>query len=188
MGLRNTFTEVFEGLGGEIVSEESHESTTKDMKTQLSKIKESNPDIIYFVAYPDAAIVGLKQAKELGINTQILGGDAFDANNIWEEVGSAGEGAIWVVPDTPLPEDFVNKMKSRGSDAVLATQHSYDAVKLLSRQIALVGNDATSVKDSFYVMSPYNGVSGVIDFDMNGDIKSATYKIKTYKGGQMVDM
>jgi len=38
-----------------------------DLRTQITKIKDSKPDLIYFLGYTEASIVGLKQLKEMGV-------------------------------------------------------------------------------------------------------------------------
>ena len=187
VGLKGKFTNAFKELGGEIVASEDYEQTAKDLKTQLSKVQGANPDLIYFVGYTEASVVGLKQAKELGINIQMLGADAWADPKIWEDVGNAGEGVLIVHPLTKNPEEFVAKMKAKGSSAELYTTQAYDVPKILAQQIAKVGEDPTTVKDSLYIMPIYPGVGGDVKFDKNGDVEGAAYKVDVVKGGKFVE-
>ena len=52
-GLAKVFKENFEKLGGTVVMEESFATDTLDMRTQLTKIKEANPDMIYFLGFTE---------------------------------------------------------------------------------------------------------------------------------------
>jgi len=186
VGIKNAFTKNFEALGGEIVIEQGVEQTTKDLRTPLTKIKAENPDVIYFVAYADAAIIGLKQIKELGIKAQILGGDAWDDPKIIEEAKDSAEGVRYVMPYAPLNLNFKKGMKemTNSEEITLCSPNGYDAVNLLAKIIAEVGTDSNAVKDALYQVEGYKGVSGTITIDENGDLEDATYQVKEIRNGK----
>ena len=46
-----------------------------DLKTQITKAKTTNPDILYFPVYPKNGVAGLKQIKQLGLTATVVGGD-----------------------------------------------------------------------------------------------------------------
>src|SRR3989338_1211347 len=82
-GIKVTFRNKFEQLGGAIVSEDTFDQSTTDLRTQLTKIKSLNPDFIYFPAHPAETIIGLKQANELGLPaTLFFGGDGAEDGKI----------------------------------------------------------------------------------------------------------
>lgn len=111
VGLAGVFVETFEGLGGEIVTQEQFQDDTKDLKTELTKVNDLAPDLIYFVGYTDATIIGLQQAGELGIETQFLGGDAWNDPTIPTQVGDAGE-FVACAHDFFTPISFPKSIKS----------------------------------------------------------------------------
>ena len=92
---------------------------------------------------------------------------------------------MWTVVDTALGEDFKNKMKGIGIEEVTkCTPQSYDATKILAEIMKKVGTDTTKIKDELYKVKDYQGVSGVISFDSNGDLASASYVTKVVKEGK----
>lgn len=185
VGIKDVFKKTLTEAGGIIVAEEGYEQTTNDLKTQLTKIKAKNPDVIYFVGYTEASIIGLKQMKELGINTPTLGADAWDDAKIWTEAGVAGEGKMWTVVDTPISDAFKAKMKTVGAeDVTLCTPQFYDAVMILAGIMKRVGTDTAKIKDELYKVKDYKGVSGTITIDKSGDLASAAYVTKVAKGGK----
>jgi len=188
MGIAEVFKPAFSELGGTVVVEESYEQTDRDLKTQLTKIKQSNPDIIYFLGYTEAAIIGLKQIKELGINAKILGADAWDDPKIAEEAKDAAEGILFTVPSTPLSEEFKTAMEVKtGTKTITAcTPQIYDGVNIIAELMRKVGTDSTKIKDELYKVTNYEGVSGIITLDKNGDLVDANYEIKTVTNGQVV--
>ncbi|MDD5193241.1 MAG: ABC transporter substrate-binding protein [Candidatus Nanoarchaeia archaeon] len=185
VGIQQVFEPKFKDLGGEIVASEGYEQTTKDLRTQLTKIKQANPDVIYFLGYTEASAIGLKQIKELGINAEIVGGDAWDDKVIFEKAGDAAEGIIFFIPYAPLTSEFKESMKEKlGSNEItICSSQAYDGVYLLKQVIEKVGTDPTKIKDELYKIKDYPGVSGTISFDSNGDLEKAQYAIKVVRNG-----
>ncbi len=189
VGLDQIFKETFEGLGGTIVAEESYEQTSRDLRTQLTKIKATNPELIYFVGYTEATIVGLKQIKELGIEATLLGGDAWDDPKIPEEAGDSAEGILYIKPFAPLTEEFKAAMevKTGTKDVTICTPQAYDAVYIVAEIMKKVGTDSEKIKDELYKVEGYEGVSGTITLDENGDLATASYILKVVTDGVAVD-
>jgi len=188
VGLQARFDDEFKRLGGTIVSEQSFEQSSRDLRSQLSKIKESNPDAVFFLGYTEAIISGLIQAEELGINAQIIGSDAWGDPTIPQKAGSAADGAIYFEVKTPVSGELKTKMKAHtGSDEMtIATPQAYDALKILAQVMREIGTNPSDIKDALYKIN-YTGYSGNIVFDENGDMLSADYIVKTYMDGKLAD-
>ncbi|HEY4481213.1 MAG TPA: ABC transporter substrate-binding protein [Candidatus Paceibacterota bacterium] len=189
-GIKNVFVKRFNELGGTILAEEGYEQTSRDLRTQLTKIKSANPELVYFLGYTEASIPGIKQAKELGLNAPLFGGDAWDDSKIWTDVGSAGEGAMYSVVYAPLNSDFKSKMRTKiGNDEItICTPQAYDAVKLIAKVIEKVGINAEAIKNELYKTSYTGGVSASeIKFDSNGDLVGANYIVKVVRNGEAVE-
>ena len=189
VGIRDVFRKDFPSVGGEIVAEEAYEQTAKDLRTQLTKIKEAEPDLIYFVGYTEASIVGLKQAKELGIEAQMLGADAWDDRTIHEQAGDAAEGIVYIHPYAPLTDKFKAAMEAKtgSSELTICSPQAYDAVNIVAGIMKRVGAEGERVKDELYKVKDYQGVSGPITIDENGDLSTANYAVKIVKNGEAVE-
>jgi branched-chain amino acid transport system substrate-binding protein len=185
VGIREVFKREFVAGGGQIVSDEGYDQNARDLRTQLTKIKAKSPDVLYFIGYTEASIVGLKQAKELGITAKILGADAWDDPKIWSEAGSAGDGVMYVFIFADVSDEFKAKVKAAtGSEEVsVGVPQAYDAVKIFAQVMKQVGTDRTAIKDALYDVD-FNGVSGRIQFDENGDLKEAKYAVKIAQDGK----
>jgi branched-chain amino acid transport system substrate-binding protein len=189
-GIEKVFVEKIKALGGKIVAEEKFDDkTTKDLKTQLTKIKAAKPDLIYFPAYSDSTIIGLKQAKELGLKVQFLGGDAWDDPKIVEGAGKAAEGIVYLKPSAPATDEFRAAMAAKlgNNEITTGSPQAYDAANILAQVMKAFGSDSTKIKDALYKVANYQGVSGSISFDQNGDLVDANYDIKTVKDGKVID-
>jgi len=60
IGVRDITKEIYEQLGGVVTTSEAFEQDEKDFRTQLLKIKETNPEAILIVSYKEAILI-LKQ-------------------------------------------------------------------------------------------------------------------------------
>lgn len=189
-GIQQVFKDKAVALGANVLVEEKYDDkNTNDLKTQLTKIKAVNPDLVYFVGYTDGTIIGLKQAKELGLNVKFLGGDAWNDPKIIAGAGAASEGIIYLVPTSVKSPVFEITFLSivGGKEITIGSREAYDAVKILAQVMERVGTDSTDIKNALYKVQNYQGVSGNISFDKNGDLVSASYDIKIVKDGKSVN-
>lgn len=73
VSLVGPFKKYVEKAGGKIVAEEVYIKTDRDYKTQLSKIKDSKPDVVFAPNYIQGLVITAKQAKELGLKMPFFG-------------------------------------------------------------------------------------------------------------------
>jgi branched-chain amino acid transport system substrate-binding protein len=189
VALKDVFSATFKELGGEIVEAQEFEQASTDIRTQLTKVKEASPDLVYMASYTESAVNGLKQAHELGLATDsFLGGDAWDDSTIWEKTKGFSDGARYTIPDAEAPESLKMKFKERfgeEAEAQLGAPQAYDAVHIFAMALKKVGDNPKKVKDYLYTVDGYSGMSGSnIGFDSNGDLKVAKYAIKKVKNGE----
>jgi branched-chain amino acid transport system substrate-binding protein len=190
VGFKEAFKKKFTELGGYIIEEQSFESKDTDYKTQLAKIKESNPDVLYFAGQKmENAIL---QAKQLGLNQQILGPSTMQTDSLLKVLGDAAEGIIYTYPDFDLnaeqTNDYNQKYKekyNKSSEAYAA--NSYDALMILYKAMEKCGTKNNNcIKDYLYSIKDYKGVSGTFSIDINGDVQR-NLAIKTVRNGKFVD-
>lgn len=190
IGLKNVFNDRFKEIGGEIATIQEFEQGSSDLRTELTKVKETDPDIIYMVSYTESAVNGLKQAKELGIeSSKFLGGSSWADPTIWEQTKDSSEGVIFASVESDAPESFVEKYRQRfgpKEDVTLCATQAYDGINLFAKVIEQVGDDSVAVKNELYNVKDYPGLSGTITFDENGDPTNAKIKLEMVKDGEPV--
>ena len=91
-GLTEFFVETFEKKGGTMVAKEGYKVGDTDFRPQLTKIKEANPDIILLpcTSYKEVALIA-NQARELGIDCTMIGGDTWPSETLFSMAGPALE-------------------------------------------------------------------------------------------------
>jgi branched-chain amino acid transport system substrate-binding protein len=187
-GIKNVFEQRFKELGGQVLAVEGAPQEARDYRTLLTKIKAAKADLIFMPMYPDGTIVALKQASELGIKTRMLGADAWDDPKVHKEVSGKGD-FVFTVPFSPISDEFKAKLKAKtgGDDAPVGTSNAYDNIKIIAQVIGQVGTDPDKIQEAMRSLT-YQGVSGSIDFDDNGDVTSANYIVKRIEGGKAMEV
>jgi branched-chain amino acid transport system substrate-binding protein len=174
-GLTDYFKLSFGRLGGTIVSEQTYTQGDADFKGQLSTIRSAEPDVIYIPGYYGEVALIAKQARLIGLTQPLLGGDGWDAPELWQIGGDALNGAYISThysPDNPSPEikQFVDSYKQRYGHA-LPDAHAalaYDAARLLFAAIAGTrSTDGDKLRESLAQTKNFEGVTGVISMDAN---------------------
>lgn len=187
-GLASVFAKEFKKLGGEVVITESFAQGTTDFRSMISKIKAKKADGVVVFEYTTGLVAFFKQKEELGLEALIYGADTFSDPAIIEGVGAAFDGVRYVVLKDSASNDFKTKLalKAGRDDLTVGSPNAYDAVYILANAINAVGDDSTKVKEWLYQMPTYEGESGSIKFDSNGDLVSAEFSLYEVKDGQPV--
>src|SRR5262249_2252787 len=90
--LAKNFKKKFLADGGEITVELDYSGGEKNFKKQITAIKASNPDAVMIPGYyTDIALICI-QAKQLGLDVPMFGGDGWESSKLFEIGGKAVEG------------------------------------------------------------------------------------------------
>lgn len=95
-GFTEYFIETFESKGGTVVAKEGFKAGDTDFRPQLTKIKEVDPDVILMPYFYKEVALSANQARELGIDAVLMGGDGWPSDTLFEMAGSAIEGSYVV--------------------------------------------------------------------------------------------
>ncbi len=168
---------------GNITTSESFERGSTDLRTQLTKIKASRPDAVFIISNsPDSSVAALKQIKQLGINAAIFGSEGLKA----PEVAKVTQAQNLIVTSVSSGSfEFNSKFRSEydESPGPFAAQ-GYDAFSALARTIKQGAKTGEQIKNGLYGIS-FDGASGRISFDLNGDI-SGNYEVYQLKKGEWI--
>jgi branched-chain amino acid transport system substrate-binding protein len=191
-GMSQYFEEQFNKLGGKIIMRQSYTQTDPDFKGQLTSIRAANPDVIFVPGYYGQVGVIAKQAKELGINAPLLGGDGWDAPQLWELGGEALRGAYmanhYSIDDpSPAIQKFVADYKARynnvAPDAIAAL--AYDAMKILGDALKRAGTtDGPKLRDAIAQTTNFPGVTGTISLNADRDAVKPAVVLKLEPTGR----
>jgi branched-chain amino acid transport system substrate-binding protein len=189
-GLAKFFKEGFAKAGGQIVSELDFNGGDKDFKAQLTAIKSAAPDAVFVPGYyTDVALICI-QAKQLGLDVPLIGGDGWESDTLVKIGGDAVEGNYFSThyasdAGSPKVTAFVAAYKKRYNgkvpDAMAAL--GYDSAMFLADAIKRAGStEGTQVRDALAATKEFDAVTGKIAINAQRDaVKSAV--ILQVKGG-----
>lgn len=189
-GLAQFFKENFVKEGGVVTAEESYLQKDTDFKATLTKIKATNPDFLYVPGYYQEVGLIVKQARELGMNMPIAGGDGWDSAKMPEIAGAAALNNTYF-SSLYSPEDSsdINKNfvaayeKAYGQKPDVFAALSYDSALLVAEAIKNAGStEPAKISEAMAKINGFSGVSGSVTFDdKHNPVKSAV--ILEYKDG-----
>ncbi|MDR3600191.1 MAG: ABC transporter substrate-binding protein [Desulfosporosinus sp.] len=180
-GLAAEFSKDLTSAGGTITDTENYVGGDKDFRSTLTRIKASNPEVLFVPGYYSEVGLIVKQARELGITTPIVGGDGWDSAKLADLAGAANLNDTYYVdhmwagdPATkPFADAYTAKYKAE-PDALAAL--GYDAAEMLIEAIKTTGGtDPEKLRTALENTKDFQGVTGVITVDpkTHNPIKSA---------------
>lgn len=185
VGLSKYFVDAFTKLTGDpksIVATVSYNTGDQDFSAQLTSIKSLNPDVIFAPGnYGESALL-IKQARDLGMDTPILGGDTWEAPEFLSIGGAAVEGAVFSThftaeaPVTEMSKVFLADYEAKyGKKANAFAALGYDAYMVIIDAIERAGSaDSVAIQQALAATEGFVGATGNITLDENGDaVKSA---------------
>ncbi|MCS3427691.1 ABC transporter substrate-binding protein [Leucobacter aridicollis] len=86
--------ETLEGTDVEVLDTLTFSKADTDFRSLLTAAKDKNPDAIVVSALIEAAIPLVTQARELGIDQPIVGGNGFNNPKLMADAGDAAEGVV----------------------------------------------------------------------------------------------
>jgi branched-chain amino acid transport system substrate-binding protein len=192
-GVADEFAKGLKKPGIKVVGREFTSATATDYTAILTSIKAKKPDLIFFGGMDSVAGPMLKQMKALGIQAVFMGGDGMCTDALGRLAGDGlGEGKVYCAeaggvkgPQEKVMEDFRARYKKKfNMDVQLYAPYVYDSVMVMAKAM----QDAKSADSAKYLPVlkniKYEGVTGTIQFDANGDIKDGALTLFTYKGGK----
>ena len=181
-GLAQFFKENFIKNGGEVVIEEAYLQKDTDFKATLTKIKAAKPDFIYIPGYYQEVGLIVKQAREMGINVPMAGGDGWDSAKLPEIAGKAALdntffSSLYSPDDTSdLNKNFVAEYKKAyNTNPDVFAALAYDSTLLVAEAIEKAGSaDPVKIGEAMAKIAGFKGVSGEVTFnEEHNPIKSA---------------
>jgi len=184
------FAERAEKLGTQILTKQMYKFPgEKDFRPFLTRIKEGNPEVIFAAGYYNEAAAIVRQAKELGITSQILGEEGFDSPKFIEIAGPTAEGVIIATnldrdDPRPLVQNFLrNYRKAYNEDADMVGASSYDAFMILVKAVEKAGTDPKAIQKALLETKDYNGLTGKISRFVQGEVVKPV-QIQVVKDGK----
>ncbi len=186
------FSEAFERVGGRVQAEIGYRGTATDYATIITEIAANPPEVIYLPGYTRDSGLFIKQAVKMGLKTTFLGGDAWDEIEKYAETSVEGsfQSAPWH-QQVPFPRSVEMKKyyaATYGKDiSNNSSPLAYDAVLLMAEAITRAGStDHRAIRDALAATTDFQGATGRIRFNDNGDPVDKAIIIIEFKNGSRI--
>jgi branched-chain amino acid transport system substrate-binding protein len=186
-GLQDAFASAFTELGGSITIQEGLNVGDTEIQAMLDRIIPSAPQLIYFpISEPEGNLIAAKKCDIAALeNTILVSADGLLTNSFAPAAGACAV-AMYLTGLYVDPNVEVNFLSSYAdlfgeNPATEYAPHSYDAVKILLAAIEAVAvSDADgtihiprqALRDALYATTGFQGLTGALSCDANGDCAS----------------
>ena len=196
VGLAKFFVDNFKKLTGNanaILATVNYNTGDQDFSAQLTTIRNLKPDVIFAPGnYTESALV-MKQARELGITTPIIGGDTWETPEFIDVGRERVEGAVFSTffaseyAGSPEAKKFLDEYRKRyNKEPAAVTALGYDGYLVALDAIKRANSiEPGKIRDAIAVTSGFVGDTGIVTLDANGDATKSAY-IKAVEGGKFV--
>ncbi|HSE68517.1 MAG TPA: ABC transporter substrate-binding protein [Gemmatimonadales bacterium] len=194
-GIRRTFTSEFTQRGGTVLESDPYLGSTPNVDAYLDRIVLRNRSQFVLVAgnrsEAEEALLG---ARKRGLKVPFMGGDGLEGI---EEAGPLAEGtyvsaAYLPGVDSPKNRQFTVSYRRKYPEAGLPNQPAaatYDVVYLLRDVIGVAGTRRKAIREAVAKVGrttpAFEGVTGKIAFDENGDVPDQRVIIGIVHGGNV---
>lgn len=190
------FKEALAARGMKPVAFESYPRSDKDFSGQLTRVKSSGATCLYPTGSYAASALIAKQAKQLGLDLQLIGDTGNATPKFIQLGGAAVDGSVIVEPFTvadpdPKIQGFVKKYKEmygRNPDGWVAEM--YDTVGMIHAAVTATGKtDGPSIRDYVAAFKPGTGYQGILGewyFGPEGNANFDLYKVQIQAGKKTI--
>ncbi len=170
------FKDEMGGKGIKTITEQFFERGTTDYMALLGKIRNANPDVVFYVGTAAEGAMILRQAKELGITPGIkfVGSEEMSEKEILELAGAdAVDGTYSVALWGSVPADFEKRVKDKFNAPMhYAILFGYDAITVVAKAIEKANSlDSVKIRDAIK-QTDWEGLEGHIKFEDFEDYKN----------------
>jgi branched-chain amino acid transport system substrate-binding protein len=159
----------------------------KDYSALVSKLKQANIDLVYFGGYHTEAGLIIRQMRDQGMNTILMGGDALITQEFWSITGPAGEGTLMTFsPDprkNPAAAEVVKRFKDKGIEPEGYVLYTYAALQAWKQ----AAEKAKSIESADVVKAmndtEFDTVIGKFKFNEKGDPNLPPYAVYRWSNG-----
>ncbi|KAA0944765.1 branched-chain amino acid ABC transporter substrate-binding protein [Pseudomonas sp. ANT_H14] len=189
-GLADQFVKSIEAGGGSVVSREYVDDKTVDFSAVLTNVRGKNPDLIFFGGVDAQAAPLARRIKQLRIKATLMGAGGFVSQTFLTLAQKDGEGVTALEPGLAIEQmpggkafeqAYVDRYKTH---IELHAPFAYDGVGILIAALEKAGSTDPQKYLPVLRTIDYQGVTGPIAFDNEGNLKNPTFTVYQIKANK----
>jgi branched-chain amino acid transport system substrate-binding protein len=180
VGLSKFFTDEFNTLTGDpksVLAVIDYSTGDQDFSAQVTQLKSLNPDVVFAPGnFTESALI-IREARKNGIKIPFIGGDTWETNEFLDVGTDDVEGVVFSsfydpnVADSLDAQTFLTEYRLQyNKDPAAVTALGFDGYLIALDAIKRAGStDPDKIRDALAKTDNFVGVTGGIEFDINGD-------------------
>jgi branched-chain amino acid transport system substrate-binding protein len=188
-GLAEAFQKAFVALGGTIAAEQSYSAGDTDFSAQVTAIKSSPAQAIWVPGYYSEVASIARTAQRLGVKLPLLGGDGWDAPELFTIAGDALNGSYFsnhFAPDqaSPKAQKFVADFTAKyGQPPTGLGALGYDGVLVIADAIKRANSaEPSKLRDALAATKGLEAVTGTLTMDKDRNPEKSVVVLKIDAG------
>ena len=159
----------------------------KDYSALVSKLKQANIDVLFLGGYHTEGGLIVRQMRDQGLNTILMGGDALITQEYWSITGPDGEGTLMTFsPDprkNPAAAEVVKRFKDKGIEPEGYVLYTYAALQAWKQAVEKAGSTAMADVVKALNDTEFDTVIGKFKFNDKGDPNLPPYAVYRWSNG-----
>jgi len=159
----------------------------KDYSALVSKLKQANIDVVFFGGYHTEAGLIVRQMRDQGLATVLMGGDALITQEFWSITGPAGEGTLMTFsPDprkNPAAAEVVKRFKDKRIEPEGYVLYTYAAIQAWEQAAEKAKSIASTDVVKVLNDTEFDTVIGKFKFNEKGDPNLPPYAVYRWSNG-----
>lgn len=178
---------------GQVLYQAFYLAEQSDYSDVLSHVQSLDPHVVFVPGHGADVGMILRQAHNMGLENIFLGGDGWGKGVLGVASAQAAEGHYFVNHwhsgiDTPENREFVERYAQRYGEGPIAGSAAlaYDSFNLILHAMELCGtHDPQSIRDTLASLENFQGITGNISFNAQGDPVNKSAVILAYRDGEI---
>ena len=186
-GLAEETRKAMNAAGKQEVLTESYTAGEKDYSALVSKLKQAHVDVLYLGGYHTEAGLIVRQMRDQGMATILMGGDALITQEYWSITGPAGEGTLMTFsPDprkNPAAAEVVKRFKDKGIEPEGYVLYTYAAIQVWKQAAEKAKSTESAEVVKALNDTEFDTVIGKFKFNEKGDPNLPPYAVYRWSNG-----
>jgi branched-chain amino acid transport system substrate-binding protein len=188
-GLADQTKLAMEKLGKKADMYEAITAGEKDYTALVTKMKAAKIDYVYLGGYHTEAGLIIRQMRDQGMKTTLIGGDALVTSEFWSITGDAGEGTLMTFSPDPRKNQKAASLVKRFRDAGIEPEgyvlYTYAAIQAWKQAAEKAGTvDPSKVTSILHSDTSFDTVLAKLSFNKTGDVTLPGYVFYIWSKGQ----
>jgi len=171
---------------------EAYTAGEQDYTALITKMKAANIDAIYLGGYHTEGALIIRQAREQGLDAQLIGPDSLNTLEFVSIAGDAAEGVMFSnaaeARNLPSAQEVVAAIRAEGFEPEGYTLSTYAAIQVWAAAANEAGTTDPEAVAETLRSHDWDTVIGTIGFDEKGDLKVSSYVWYVFHDGNYSEM